>query len=856
MRPECIAATENAIGRPLKSIEVQNIEERIAKAMRRLASEDQQAWLGMAHDERLIAAGERAAAELMHEANLKARRAELQVLANAKIEQHLSQFDGDKMDGLARMLAFHADNKGSFLSIESQSKAIERDALRQMIGAMEASSVKFADNPVKWARSGFNLFENKEGVRALVKELFGEDSGIPAAKDGATQFKAVAEALRQRFNRGGGEIGQLEDWGMPHHHSQMNVAKAGREQWIADILPKLDRKRYTGPDGAPMTDQELNVFLTHAWETIATGGINKIEPGRPNGNGMRANRGNEGRQIHFKDADSYLDYQEKYGDHTPYEVMVGHISGVAKDIALVETLGPNPDHAFRLFRDIAIKEATLADPANAGKVQKQAVGLENLYNMTAGKTLPVASEWLAKSFDTLRSWLTASRLGSAVISSLSDEATLYLTAHVNNLPEMRIFANELAALNPANQMEKRLALRAGLAMNTMISSLNRFGQEGLGASFSSKLASTVLRASGLNALTDARRRAFGVTMMSSLGQITRDFDGLARLDPADHRILLSKGISETDFAVWRKAQLEDWGGGNHTMLTPEAIYRIPDEALAGLADDMFPNMPADARVLKERAATRLLGVVLEETDVAVIEPGVKERTLMMANLQRGTWKGELSRSFFLFKSFPIAMITRHWMRGMSMETAGGKAAYIAGLVASTTVLGAAALQINEVLSGRDPRNLNPAEKGGVRNWIHAMLKGGSLGIYGDFLFSEATQHGQSPVASVMGPVIGMGESMFNLTQGNVVQALQGKDTHAGAELVKFVKGNLPGANLWYAKAALDHMIFHRMQEYFSPGYLSTMRSRAYREFGQQFWWEPGEVMPDRAPNVAAAVGGR
>ena len=178
--------------------------------------------------------------------------------------------------------------------------------------------------------------------------------------------------------------------------------------------------------------------------------------------------------------------------------------------------------------------------------QKQAISVENLYNHVSGKTLPVASEWLAKSFDTLRSWMTASRLGSAVISSLSDEATLYLTAHVNNLPAMRVLANELAALNPANPMERRMALRAGLAMDTYIASLNRFGQEGLGASFSSKLASTVLRASGLNALTDARRRAFGVTMMSSLGQITRDFDNLARLDAGDNRILLSKGITDAD----------------------------------------------------------------------------------------------------------------------------------------------------------------------------------------------------------------------------------------------------------------------------------------------------------------------
>lgn len=841
MKPQCIDAVNEAVGRQLKPDELKGIEERISRHMRQNAAKDPQAALAMPSEERFQEAARSASDEFIAEQAKKAQRVALQVLANNRIEQHLAQFAGDKLDGLARVVAFHADTKGSFQSIETQAKAIERDAMRQMIGTLEASNPKF-----------FGLFENQAGIRAIVKEIFGEDSGIKEAKDGAAQFKTVAESLRQRFNRSGGDIGQLDDWGMPHHHSQLNVANAGREKWVADILPKLNRERYMNKDGTRMNDQQVADFLGQAWETIATGGVNKIEPGQPHGNGMRANRGNETRQIHFKDADAYMDYQAGYGERTLYEVLTHHIMGVAKDIALVETLGPNPDHAFRTFRDAAIKEATLADPAKAGKVQKQSVSLENLYNLTAGKTLPVASERLAKTFDSLRSWMTASRLGSAVISSLSDEATLYLTAHVNNLPELRVFANELAALNPANKMEERMALRAGLAMNTFISSLNRFGQDGLGSSFSSKLAGSVLRASGLNALTDARRRAFGVTMMSSLGQITREFDGLGKLDKADHRILLSKGITDTDFAIWRKAKVEDWGDGNSTMLTPESIYRIPDAELTGLPGDMFAN----PQKLKEQAATKLLGVVLEETDVAVIEPGVKERSLMMANLQRGTWKGELTRSFFLFKSFPIAMLTRHWMRGMDQETAGGKAAYIASLMAATTVMGAVALQVNEVLSGRDPRNLNPAEKGGVRNWIQAMLKGGSLGIYGDFLFSEQTQHGGSPVASVLGPVIGMGEDILNLTQGNLVQLAQGKTTNAGAELVRFAKSNMPGANLWYTKAALDHMVFHQLQEYFSPGYLSTMRSRAYREFGQQFWWEPGEIAPDRGPNLAAAAGGR
>src|SRR3546814_1889995 len=68
--------------------------------------------------------------------------------------------------------------------------------------------------------------------------------------------------------------------------------------------------------------------------------------------------------------------------------------------------------------------------------------------------------------------------------------------------------------------------------------------------------------SGLIAMTEARKRAFGVTYMSALGQIAKDAPNLAALDKHDHRILLSKGITDTDFAVWKRAQAEDWGSGN------------------------------------------------------------------------------------------------------------------------------------------------------------------------------------------------------------------------------------------------------------------------------------------------------
>lgn len=1024
MKAECFKAISQAVGRAITKAEANEIETRLTKHMRNQARVDPE-WLGKSNADRLTEAAKLASEEMIGEVQLKRQRASLTVLAHDRIDQHIKAQATKgigSLEALDRTVAFHADHKSNFLSVESQSRAVERDALRQMLGTLTAS------NP-KW----FGLFENHEGIKSVVKEIFGESSGNADAARGAKEWQAVTAALRDRFNRAGGDVGQLEDWGLPHHHSQTQVAKVGREQWVAETLPFLNREKYFNADGTRMTDAQLGEFLGNAWATIATGGANKVEPGQFRGSGARANRGNESRQIHFKDSDSYLAYQDKYGERSLYEVLTGHITGISKDIALVETFGPNPDHAFHFIAAKYSKEAIEKSPIDTGKVTAQynpkdgSGKTANLFNEVSGKTLPVGSEHLAKTFDTLRNWLVASRLGSAIITSFSDEATLHLTARLNKLPEMRLLANELAAFNPANRMEERMALRAGLAMNTFISSLNRFGQRGLGVAFSKKLASTTLRASGLNAATEARKRAFGVTMMHSLGSVTREHGKLSDLDANDHHILLSKGINETDFAVWKKAQLEDWGDGNNTMLTPESIYRIPDENIdqvitdrigalktsakeqiidlrtrdaqdhewmnkraerltqwleeqkgslakriadakdentaslqkiqsemeaaaqdikavdyywkhgvrpsdeireiggkktvgilvdKGRAEEQLRSLNARSTRLgrelesfkkgitgkvfesyfdqqaelqefieraqkrierrsfvadriergiepaianerartREQAATKLLGAVLEETDVAVIEPGAKERVITGGNTQRGTWKGELTRSFFLFKSFPLAMIQRHWERGMSLPNAGGRAAYLATLMAATTVAGMVSLQIGEVLQGRDPRNMNLAKKGGVRNWIAAMLKGGSLGIYGDFLFSEASQHGSSPLATLTGPVIGSAEDVLNLTQGNIMQAAQGKKANVGAETVKFVKSNLPGASLWYAKGALNHLIFDRLQDYFSPGYLASMRSRAEREFGQKYYWSPGQASPDRAPDIAAMAG--
>ncbi|EPF4208096.1 hypothetical protein ACSSEQ_001757 [Enterobacter hormaechei] len=823
MRQECINAVQQAAARRLTQQEIQNIEDRIYRNMRQLARNDPASWRVLTDAERLRRAGQLSADELKNEAALKKRRVALTIATRQRLDNFINSYQGrdGKLEALSRTIAFHADGKSNFLSVESRGKATRDYALSQIQEAFEAVDPRF-----------FHLFEDEASVRDLVYEMRGQDTGNLRAKKGAKAWADVTELLRRRFNDAGGDIGYLENWGVPQHHSMEKVGRVSRDKWVSDVIGKLDRKYYIREDGQLMSDAELTTFLGEAYNTIATGGVNKLGDSGMRLSGSRANRGNASRQIHFKDADSYLEYQKQYGDRSLWEVMVGHLEGISKDIALVETYGPNPDHVFRSILDEVTAETATANPERTGRVKRLANSTENLYNFISGKTQPIANPVIARWSDNIRNWMVASRLGSALLASFSDLGTMYLSAKVTNLPMNQLFRNQLEAMDPTNRTELARARRAGLAMESLLGSVNRWAMDNMGPSKARWAATAVMRASGLTAWSDAHKRAYGVTMMGSLGDIVTRTPDLASLDDADFRILKSKGVTEQDFSVWKLADQEDWGKGNNTMLTPESIMRIPDDAVKHLG--------APERV-KFDAMRRLLGAIAEEVDMAVITPGAREKMVTGGGLQRGTWKGELVRSVFLFKSFPISVVMRHWSRAMGMPSAGGRAAYIGTFIASTTILGALSQQLNDMASGRNPREMTGEEA--PKFWLGALLKGGGLGLYGDFLLSDHTRYGGGALASMLGPVAGLVDDVVKLGQGIPLNAVEGKPEQTGGDLVKLGKGLIPGANLWYAKAALDHMIFNQMQEYFSPGYLRKVEQRSKKQFNQTYWWRPQDTLP-------------
>lgn len=850
MRQACVQAVQAAAGRVLKQSEIDGIDTMIKAELRKMASMDREAFSAMSPDARLAEAGKRAGQRLVHEAAKNRQRVVQRINLHAFIERN----GGATLDGLRRLIESDADNRSTVQSLESKIQATRTLFLSRMLQVWEATNPRI-----------FGLFADRAGEAALVKEFYKEDSGNATAKQAAKVWDEQTGLMMQLFNASGGDIPIREDWRFPQHHGQARVHKAGKEQWVSDLLPFTKREDYVHEDGTQFSEKELIEFLGHAWETIASGGLNKIDPELQvsgQGNSLRAslagtragrgtanvaNRGNVSRQIHFKDAASYMAYQAKYGERDLYSVLVGHVEALSRDIASVQTFGDNPAAMVAHFLKRGEQEA-FARGVPAERAAAQARKIQSTFDHISGRRESPANETMARAADSLRQWLSASRLGSAVISSFSDEATMMVTAALNGVSYMKAFRNQLSFL--ASGENRAMARRAGLGLDSVISQLNRFGHDGLGASFSSKLANAVMQAQGLNMMTDARKAGFGTVMYSAIGDLNTRVD-FADLDPVDNRILLGKGITERDWTIWKLAQREDWGNGNNTMLTPDSIMRIPL--------DQIPEVQgSNAASVRFEAAQKLLGAVLDEVDTAVITPRASERARMIqffGDPQRGTLGGELARSVLQFKSFPLAVMMRHWRRAWAQPGPPSRLKYAAAMIGLTTIAGMASIQVSQLLAGKDPKNMNPFEgKNGVKNWFAALLKGGSLGFYGDFLFSDQTKYGQGPLAALQGPVIGAVDELFGLSLGNLNKLRRGEDVHVGAGAVRTIQGVTPGASLWYAKAALNHFVFQRMQEELSPGYLRKTKARAEREFGDSYWWEPGPAPPQRPPALERAVG--
>ncbi len=773
-------------------------------------------------------AGIDAAEAVRKKAIERKRRTMLQAMTWKKISLDMENYKtitGQKDPGRAALAFFEQDATSKHLSIVQLQAAIERSATRKMD--------KFL---ATFRRDLLGRTRNKAQINNLLREIFDEDTGDAAARELSQGWKESSEYLRKRFNAAGGAIPKRKDWGLPQTHSTLKVREASERDWINFVSSRLDLdKMIDQQTGLKFSPEKLELALKDVYETIRTDGMSKVKPSGSGYGKALASKNTDHRFLVFKNADAWMEYQDKFGGDNPFDIMMGHISNMSRDIAFMERLGPNP-MATKEFIKQTIRKGAAGDAKAEDRVASQSKKIDELYNILNGTNNQPINRKLAVTMAGTRQLLQSAQLGAAAISALTDVNFNRIARQMNGLPQTKTLMQYLKLVSPLGAEEKgRLAVRLGLTAegwSTLAAAQMRYTGDISGPEVTRRIADFVMRASFLSPWTQAGRWAFG---MEFLGKLADDAGKpIDELDPVFRKALERYNLGGEYWDIIRQTELYDYNGAKFLR-----------------AEDIEFRTDIDPRLARD-LATRVMAMVETETNFAVPSTSVRGRAALTGDVQPGTIGGELVRSFAMYKNFGVTLVNTHIMRGAATPGVKGKGRYFADLLISTTIMGALAIQLKEMSKGRDPRSMEDPEF-----WGAAFLQGGGLGIYGDFLFSDVNRFDRGLSETIAGPVVGFGNDLKNLTIGNISEAIRGEDTKAASEMINFAARYAPGASLWYMRLGLERMVFDQAKLWADPKANQKMRRnvRKYqREYGQDYWWSPGQTQPSRSPDFGNILG--
>jgi hypothetical protein len=780
---------------------------------------------GMYGDE--ASASEAAARAFEHEAALKRRQSVLQLRAPQKIAADLRRFRIDR-PGLAAEALLAADDRAPYRNVEFMEKAVANEHFAMMNELVDRFSRDFAGR-----------VRDVSTLHDVLREAFGEDSGNSSAKVLSKAWLETAESLRLRFNEKGGAIGKMEKWGMPQVHNMLAVRSSSFNDWRDFLMGTetaeglLDRGNMVDQEtGLPMTPQRLELALRSVYDTIISDGWNERNPGAFTGKGKLANRHADARFLLFKDADSWLKYSQRFGrplsslsqkldpGSAIYDAMISHVHGMARDIALMDRLGPNPQATLRWLTDSIQKEAHLPKHPGQKRIDQakaSAVRLDNLYKEVTGG-FPVEHPKLANAMSSARAYEAASKLGGAFLSSIGDVATQYVTRRFNGLPAARVGFDYIRSLRPTSTADRAHAARQHYIAESAIRSMgayNRWTGEAMTGEIPARLSNAVMHLSLLDKWTDEGRRLFNKQVWAAItDNANKSWETLGKkgMDRRFRGMLTRYGLTESDWNNLRSTPLQEDGG---------AHWILPDN------------------VLDQELSRRVAEMALQETEMAVPSSSLRIRASIDANIRKGTVPGEIFRSALQFRGFPLQLFWSHGRRALEMG-GWGATKYAATLFIASTLMGAISEELHNVANGQD---FTDPLTDPLHFWARAAFRGGGLGIVGDLLQhlnrKDWRQFFQMQLGPLYSSVADVGNVIFNKNHGKAFAQL--------------IRNNTPGSTIWYAKLAFQREIIDQMQSMIDPQYRKSgaRMEQSARQHGTRYWWRPFHGAPDRAPEVSA-----
>lgn len=844
---DCIRAAEKAAGGRLNLEQITEAIETLQERQKQLMVTD----TSLSLEEASLRAADELGAEAMQAAAYKKRAAAIN--ARRRIEA----------------LSYMRDNWADRPDLGAESFLVGTNiAGRTSRDSVSVNQAVLADSYI----GGFLSDMEKDGVLAMLttgaydahiakalEQLSKPDPDMTGINTSAVKIAKIVrkwqDQARLDANKAGASIGKLDNYITRQSHDPLRMMQRGKDQWIRDILPRLTPETFKG--------QDPYEFLAAAYDGLASGVHMKNSNAAPasfTGPRNIAKSLSAERVLHFKSSDDWVSYNQDYGLGNLRESIIGTLSQMAEQTALMRKLGTNPEANWKWVLDEVAKDLK-GDATKMKAFEDARKGkLDNDFKQVDGTArIPVNGDF-ARFGSTARAAVNMMSLGGSVLASLSDIGAAAFEMRYQGRNVFTGMGEMIKGLGRGRGTaeQREILSMVGVYLDGMRGAVtDRFSVDESTPGRVTRLQNLYFRANLQSWWTDTHRASVGLANSNYLAlNAGKSFDQI----PKDlSRAMGLYGIDAKRWDLMRSVQLNELDG--RTYLTTENFATIPDDKIAAVleAEGRKATKPAIDEMRSE-VNQQLRNYIADRVSYAVLEPDARTRAMLRRDTQPGTVAGEAARFFGQFKSFGVSFVQKAIGRELygrgytptefglsftparevlqSMTTGDAKAQWLGfgQLFVMSSVFGYMAMAAKDIVKGREPRD--PTDP---KTITAAMIQGGGFGIYTDFLFGEASRFGNKPLETLAGPAASRAAQLLDIFQRARVSAT-GEDADLSSNLYRFVTSSIPGANLFYVKPILDYAIFYRMQEWMNPGSLRRMERRIERENNQQFLIRPSEVV--------------
>lgn len=684
----------------------------------------------------------------------------------------------------------------------------------------------------KYRPRASGLIRPTQDLDEIVRAAYGQKAS-QTGKELSEQFLDTHEYLRKLANSKGALIPENKNWRLPQQLDTQLVRRIGRtldeskEIWVKDMLEHADFDLMEF-EGRKILPHERKAVLERTFMSIVTEGASRIVPasgGRAVSLGTRLGRE---RFIYYKSADSWLAMNKKYGAGNVYEQMVAMVDTMARDIAVLEELGPNPASMQNYLGNVVRRKAgTLQTSRGRSSVERAESALnlfDSMLRMHTRSFLSGEDSWTTQALGGFSNVVTAAVLQASTIANLGDIFNIARINRQHGIPHQRLLSKFIRNFVP-NKENRRFAMQSGLIFESAISQVTqsmRYIGPMAGGNLSRRFSDSFFRFILMRRLDQAMKWTIGQQTMGAFGIYrNRTWDKL----PQNFRESLTAGrITPVDWESFRQTP--------PTKVGQEEFIRPMD------ASDM-------------NVGNKFMDYVYEIQNLAVLGNDVRSSAALGGSLDRTSLLGRFALLARPLKGFPISVHFQAMKGLLRGEGPGNKWVNIARFMVYFTLAGATITQLRALSQGRDPEDMTDP-----KFWMKAVMNGGTLGLAGDLMNSLITQQFGSGISeSITGPSFQVAEDLAHLIVLNPIQAAQGEDPNFAGDLYNFARKYAPIG--WQLRTLLHRAFLDEWLRLSDPRAYNRAKQNERRrasESGNEAWWPMGAAGPQRMPNFGAAIG--